>query len=556
MSGANETRGAVKVRTRGAVLIEDCEDSKGEDMDGMIDHGSIMVSLDRSELLAAIERDCVTFLSFYLGDQLTLDVPEFHIEIWDEFLDLLQKARNPRFIVGQLKKLFCVPRGHAKSTLSKLAVILFMRYSPFSFTVYASNTRPIAIAAIKDIKSWLESPQEVALYGAPLVEKANESDALWIMHIFVPGFSQRKRIILKALGADSQVRGTLVDSRRPELVVVDDCEDLSTASSETTQARLDEWLLGSLLKAVAKKSIVIMLGNMIRKTTLIARLSVNKGWNPTVFGAIVRDRATKQLKPLWDGLYTLESLIEEYMEYRRLGRGHVWIHEMMNLTAEEVFGTDMQKAILIPRPNPDQIASGCIVLDPAFGQNNWNDESALTVHVQLRDKDAYGYGMPHVVESRVRRMTEEEILTELIELSLYWGISTWCIEAVAAQRLFIPFFRLAMRIRELNPDQIAIVPITGGKESKPSRIKAFRNSVAAGAYGIADGMDTMFQKLLEYDPTSTEHDDELDSGALGMVAWDLYGKMIEANGITNVAMALMAQPTEGAGLSQLEVSPM
>lgn len=517
----------------------------------------VVVEVDRYELLQAIRRDCVTFLAFYLQDELTLEVPEFHIEIWNEFLEILENVNRPDFIVGQLKKLFCVPREHAKSTLSKLAVVLFLRYSKFKFALYASNTKNVALMACQSIKGFFDSAQDIELYGPrPTAETANKSEGLWVFSIPVPGKKELKRVFLKAIGAETQVRGTLVENSRPEIVVIDDCEDLNTASTEVTQARLDEWMLGSLLKSVAKCSVVFMLGNMIRETTLIARLSKDPKWNPTVFGSIVRDRVTRTLKPLWAGRHTLEGLIEEYKTYRRLGRGQVWAHEMMNLTSESVFGIELDKAVMIPQPNPDQIRAGCIMLDPAFGLKAYNDESALTVHVQLADENMYGYGIPHVVETWKGRVTEEQLLDELLRLSFYWGINTWAIETNTGQKLFIPFFRTALLLRGFNPDAIAMLSISGSNEAKNARILTWRNSVTYGSYGIAESCGDLIDKMLSYDPSSIEHDDLVDSAALGAVAWAYQGDLIEARGVSNIAMALMNTEIENQGLDELAFAPM
>lgn len=516
---------------------------------------TVEVSLDRSELIRALRIDCISVLAFYLGDELDLDVPEFHEEIWDEFVEYLDKVNDPRFIVGKLQKLFCVPRGHAKSTLSKLAVILFLRYSKFSFALYASNTKNIAMNAIKDIIGWLDSEQDRDLFNHTCYrEKSNEAEALWIIHIGMPD-GGTKRCILKAIGADAQVRGTLIESRRPELVVIDDCEDLSTASTEATQTRLDEWLFGSLLEAVAKKSLVIMLGNMIKKTTAICRLSKDTEWNPTVFGAIVRDKKTGELKPLWPGMHSVNSLLKAYASRRKLGLGYVWVHEWMNLTAEEVFGVDMANAVQIPFPNPDQIISGCIVVDPAFGEKSYNDNTSITVHVQLKNKEDFGYGIPHVIDVRTGRFIEEAILDQLLELTEIWGINTWCIESISAQRLLIPYFRLAMRLRLLDPDKIMILPIDGGTKAKSSRLLAFKNAVSSGSYGLADHLEDTMSKLMMYDPTSSERDDELDSCALGTIAWDKHGAVIEANGVQHIALTLNNEETNSAGMSEIETCP-
>ena len=96
------------------------------------------VRLSKEELKSAIQRDCVLFFSFYLQDELTMEVPDFHEEIWDELLEYLDRVNDPNMLVGVIRKLLAVPREHAKTTIIKLAVILFLRYSPLSFCIRSS----------------------------------------------------------------------------------------------------------------------------------------------------------------------------------------------------------------------------------------------------------------------------------------------------------------------------------------------------------------------------------------------------------------------------------
>ena len=77
--------------------------------------------IDKQQLIEAIRWDCEVILGFYLGEKLDLEIPEFHKEIWDEFLQLLDEANQPDMLVGVLQKLLGVPREHAKTTLVKLA---------------------------------------------------------------------------------------------------------------------------------------------------------------------------------------------------------------------------------------------------------------------------------------------------------------------------------------------------------------------------------------------------------------------------------------------------
>lgn len=507
---------------------------------------SVDVQIDIAELKEMMRYDCVTFLNFYLEDEITLEIPEVHEEIWDEMVKLVRTVNLPTF-TGHLQKLFCVPRGHAKSTITKLAVILFLRYSYMKFALYVSLTSGIAINAVKDIVQWLTSDKERLVYGPVQVHQANESKQIWTLTISTPDFGQ-KYVILKALGADQQVRGLLIDNQRPEIVVLDDCEDNDTAATPASQQKLDTWVTGNLLKATARRSVRIMLGNMIKSTTLLARLSKNPEWNPTVYGAIVRDKATGKLKPLWEGLYTLEGLLKEYRDYRALGVGHVWVYEMMNMTADSIFKTSMDDAVRGPRPMPDEVTQGIITLDPAFGEKAWHDESALTVHVKIE-----GRVIPYIVESRHGRWKEEEILDNLIQMSYYWNLSTWGIESVAAQKLLIPLFKALLKIRQIPDDVFTMIPLPSGGVAKSTRILSLCNAIGGGSYGIVDEEQELVDLLGTYDPESKMVDDRCDSAAYGPIAWAQAGNMIRDSGSIKQLFELMQSGVSTKNISQDEL---
>lgn len=493
--------------------------------------------VDKAQLLQLIRRDCEVFLSVYIPEQLTLAVPAFHNELWEEFLVLLDEVNDPNKLTGILRKLLGVPREHSKTTLVKLAVILFMRYSRLSFCAYISNTFPGALNALKDIKQWLMCPNEIALYGhmdSKDIEKSSESEGLFIIWINVPGRTKKKRIILKAFGVQTHLRGVVIDSKRPDLMIFDDVESQETTSSPTQQAKLDAWCFGTAIKAMAKLGVCIFIGNMLTDTSLLARLAKEPSWRPTVFGAIIRD-ATGRLRALWEERWSLESLLDDYASYRRIGLGHVWEAEMMNLTSKETLGESLENCPRPIRPMPEEISAGFICLDPAFGENAWNDESALSVHALQ-----HGADIPCVVETWHGRVKEEALLDEFIRLSYYWGLTTWVIEAQAAQQLLIPLFRALLVQRGLSPDLFLMIPILAGKASKGSRIVAFRSACANGSYGIVEEEQELVDKLEAYAADSKLHDDVCDSGAYGTIIWPLHNTVIQGQGRQDVAGAIMA----------------
>lgn len=493
----------------------------------------VTVAISEADLIESLQHECVTFLAFYLGSELYMKVPEFHEEIWSELLAMVKHANIPG-ISYNLKKLFAVPRGFSKSTLAKLAVILFLKYTPLQFVVYASKTNGIAKNAILDILSWLESPQETALHGPTIRTKSSETESLWIiemgirLHVGSPPV--RKICIFKALGAEQQIRGMLRLNKRPQIMVVDDFEDNDNTATPSSQHKLDAWIMGAFLKAAdANRSIVILIGNMLRETSFLARACTLKEWNPTVYGCLVKDAKSGEIVSLWPEKHPKKQLLAEYKMFKQLGTGHIWEAEMMNLTHESILSADFGDVIRPMRPIKEKLDAGFLCIDPAYGKKSWNDETAITVHVRV-----HGFLIPVVIDSRHGHWDEAEIFEELLDLTMLWGITTWCIESEAAQRLYIPLFKLMFFERGMRQDVVTILPLTTGKKAKASRILAFRTAVICGSYAIAEEEEAIMELLKNYNAESSEHDDMLDSCAYGTLVWALYNETVMSQGIRQV----------------------
>src|SRR3546814_965298 len=106
--------------------------------------------------------------------------------------------------------LLAIPRDHAKTTLSKLAVVWYFRYTNHRFCVYLSNTNTIAKNACKDIIGYLKSPNSIAVFGEIKMIKESETDSLWIFELTTPA-GRVKTCILRAVGAGQQMRGINID---------------------------------------------------------------------------------------------------------------------------------------------------------------------------------------------------------------------------------------------------------------------------------------------------------------------------------------------------------
>ena len=510
----------------------------------------VTVGLSKAKLRECLHRDVRLMLAFYLGDKLDLEIPDMHVEIWDELIELLDQVNDPSFLIGKLRKLLAIPRGHAKTTLIKLAVLVFLRYSPLRFCAYMSNTAPIAFNAILDIIAYIEQEGDSSLFGESRTVRKVTQEHLFIIDLAVPNSTEPKRVIIKGFGQDTQVRGAVINDQRPDLIVFDDIESREIVESELRQRRLDAWAMGTAMKSMAAKGVIIFIGNMLSKTSLLARLAKDPKWNATVLGSIVK-KADGTYESLWPSLWPLDALLEDYRDYIRTGQAHIWEAEMMNLTSDEILGLNLDTAWRPSDPLPEEIDAAFMVLDPAFGEKAWHDYSAITVHVRRKPfYDANGHYVhePPILTRVITLKGQPELLFDtMLAEAYYWGIATWMIEAVAAQKLLISLFKIYALARGIQPGVLFFMPILGGKVAKSNRIAAFRAAVANGSYGVSESLPEFITKLEQYTPLLSEHDDDLDSAAFGLQAWAENGNLIESRGAGKFVMGQLLPDMASVG---------
>lgn len=470
------------------------------------------------EIRRVMRIDCEFFIVFFLADQLDMAVPQFHKEIWG-FLTDQEKERI----------LLAIPRDHAKTTLAKLVVVWYWLHTPHRFCVYLSNTNPIAKGACKDIIGYIRHPNFVEVYGEVKWIKESENESLWIFDLTILSEDPKrppriKRCILRAIGAGQQMRGINIDNQRPDIAVIDDVEDNENTDSEYQQKKVDKWVFGPFLKALARKKKIIWLGNMLSKTSLLARLSQKSAWNPVVFGALVKDTLTGLLQPLWPDKWSVSALKEDLKEYRDLGLVETWMCEMMNMPGHGVNGFTADQIYYQPQPTPDMLLATWITVDPAFGQNAHNDESAIAVHGILKEG-----GPPITITVVHGRGDEMWMFGEILSLAQYWGAWVWGIEAIAAQRVLITLFSTLLSGRMLN-HLVQMLPLSAGKgDPKVSRIRGFVSLMASREWALSDNDVDVTTQLLHYDQRKTnQEDDIIDACAYGPMMMDLFLPIIMA----------------------------
>lgn len=472
----------------------------------------VLVEASPLEIYERLRHDFDFFITFFLGEQLELDIPDLHRDAWAIMVD--PDPTKERVTLA-------IPRDHAKTTLAKLCVVWYWLFSSTQFALYGSNTSTIAGGACSDIIGFVTCDNFVRVFGSPTWLKRRENELLWQFRVAIPGRHQPKMCILRGLGVNQQMRGINLGNMRPQLAVCDDMEDKDDVKSPIRQKALDEWVFGTFIKALARKKKILWLGNMLASTSLLARLCKRPNWNPVVFGAIVKDTRTGTLRPLWPDRWTMKALIEDFHEYRDMGLIEVWMCEMMNMPGNADNGFDSRHLNYVACPAPDDVVAAWLTIDPAFSQQSYSDSSCIAVNVIRND------GLPMTAMTSHGKWTEMDLYNEAKRLAVLWGAGVWAIESIAAQRLLIPIFRM-LSAQEGGEYSFEFVPIiSGGQAAKGSRIRAYANMMAGGRWGLVDTDVHVTTQLLGYDMTKTDQvDDIVDAAAYGPISLESYETLI------------------------------
>lgn len=438
------------------------------------------------------------FAEFFLSEEMDRDIPEFHHQTWG----LMTSTGYPRIVLA-------IPRAHAKTTQAKLAVVFHFLFTDRRFCIYLSSTNTIALNACKDIFAFFQHPNFVSTYGNIQIETASEGNSLWVFKIRLRN-GKWKRCILRAMGANQQMRGINIDNQRPDMAVVDDVEDLDNTESEKLQKKLDRWIFATFIKALDKNHKIVWIGNMLRKTSLLARLTtkpeLKKVWKSLVLGALIKDPVTGDLESLWPELWTPDALRQDYKEYVEIGQAESWFCEMMNMPGQGENGFQMEDMYYVPAMNPDAYIATFITIDPAFGLDQMkHDASAIVVH------GIPPAGPPHVITYKTGHFDELTMFRECKALAEYWRCYTWGIERVAAQKVLLTLFEVFLvQHRMPKVKLVAMQPST--HESKGARILAFVNMMRQKEYALPNGDLDATAQFLDYDMTMKEQTDDLIDG--------------------------------------------
>lgn len=454
-----------------------------------------LVQADIASVLHRLQYDPEFFIQFFLRDELTHPVPGFHKEV---FGDMVSVAND--------RAAFAIPRDHAKTTLAKLAAVHYFLFTHFRFILYLSATSTMSVESCKDVVAFLESDNFVAVFGPPRWLTRQEGTGLYKFELtlYDENFNRyTKTCILRAFGAQQQVRGVNVDNKRPQLAIVDDLESDENTATPQLQRKLKKWVYGPFFKCLDKFGHkIIWLGNMISNTCMLKEFTEDPEWTSWRFGALLSNG-----QPLWPDAWPLAKLLKDFITYQRAGMLAVWFAEMMNLPLPDGLGLIKSDEIKFGEAvAPNEIQFAFLTIDPAISKKAHANNTALAVHGLVDQKW-------QIVDYISTKLDPLQTIKAAISLAFKWGVRVIGVESVAYQASLRYFFEYYFLVNRIEGFEIAELTASG---RKVERIMAWAAMLKADEYRLSAGDMAVAQQLITYDPSKEDNDDDLiDACAYG-----------------------------------------
>lgn len=251
------------------------------------------------------------FFNIYFADYVEYDDAPFQHEMFD---------------ISQRDdwNLFCLMafRGSSKSTIMNTSYSLWsiLGAPQNKYVLILCQTRAQAKQHMSAIRGALERNGLLKKDLGPFREDNSE----WSSYSLVfPKYGAR----ITVASSEQSIRGTRHNQHRPDLILIDDAEDISSVKTREGREKTYQWFKSEVLPAGSKKTKVVVIGNLLHEDCLIVRLchEINDGITDGIWRTYPLLDENDNIA--WKGKYPTLGDIEK--EKKKIGNEVVWQREYL-----------------------------------------------------------------------------------------------------------------------------------------------------------------------------------------------------------------------------------
>ena len=439
-----------------------------------------------------------------------VESPAFHKEAWDFCC-----SKYPMVAIA-------APRGHAKTTgvtvSYGLATLLFRQRK---FMLLVSDTEAQAMMFLGFFKEHLQDNNAlIDLFGLKRNEegkvifiKDTESDIIVQM-----SDGHKFRVIAK--GAEQKLRGLIWNGTRPDIILVDDCENDELVQNKDRREKMRRWFYSALMPCRSANGVIRMVGTILHMDSLLERL-MPKPWDKWSHNTPLKLYSEKFVAGgwysikyrahdddyshiLWPDRWPKAKLKQERAGYIAQGMPDAYSQEYLNYPIDESVAYYKRKDFMdmIPEHRQQKLHI-YITVDLAISEAERADYSVFLIAGVDEHKRIF------ILDSIRERMDGRDIVDTLINLQRAWEPEIVGIEEMQVSKSIGPFLREEM-LRTgvfLNIKQLK----HGGKD-KIARGRSMQARIRAHSVYFDKGGDwyQAFEDECTRFPRDS-HDDQVDA---------------------------------------------
>lgn len=451
---------------------------------------------------AAVLKSFEFFFPIYLHQYMKFELASFHEEIFR----ILENAKIKLAVIVAF-------RGSAKSTIVTTAYVLWsiLGIQQKKFIVICSQTEAKARQHLANIKYQLLENDLLKKDLGPFEEERN-------------GLGNATAIIIKKMNVkimicsiEQSIRGMRFGEHRPDLIVLDDIEDLDSVKTREGRNKTWDWLTGDIIPAGSRNTRIIAVGNLLHEDSVMKRLQKKiESGQMKLTGGVYREYPIIDAdgKALWPGRYPNQEALDE--EREKTMDEIAWQREyMLKIVASEeqiVTYDDIQYYDELPKERADRI---CIGVDLAISQKESADFPAIVAqYVYNRGDDLRVYIQPYPFHMKVGIKELLEHLKNIIVAEQMKKVPV---------KVFMENNGMQEAIVQLMQDQYDIIGVPSVTD-KASRLRiATVPMKKKQVFFPKEGCEELISELVGFGKEN--HDDLVDAFSISMIQIiEKYGK--------------------------------